>query len=59
MKKYPNSDKIKKALFLLANIFEKKKLIPKALGFYQKIADMPPKDKDSSVAKKKIKQLQN
>ncbi len=59
VKKYPNSDKMKKALFLLANIFEKKKQIPKALGFYQKIAEMPPKDKDSSIAKKKIKELQS
>ena len=58
VKKYPNSDSTKKVLFLLAQSFENENNFDRAIAFYTKVASMLPKDKDSSIAAKKLEKLE-
>ena len=59
IKRYPKSNGVKKNLILIAESFEGQKDISKAIVFYNKVADLPPKDKISSMAAKKIEQLKS
>ncbi len=57
LKKYPRSDNQKKAMLFIALALEQKKEIARAIGIYEKVAQMPPKDKDSIQAETKAKKL--
>lgn len=57
VKKYPRSDNLKKALLTIAEIYEKRKEIPRAKSLYAKVASMPPADKDSANAAEKLKKM--
>ena len=57
IKKYPQSPLLKKALFQLAEIYEKAGNKRNALLFYKKVAETPPRDRDSNLARTRMENL--
>ncbi|MES0489627.1 MAG: cyclic nucleotide-binding domain-containing protein [Leptospirales bacterium] len=57
VKKYPRSQTIKKAMISIGEIYEKKNDKNRAMGIYTKVTQMPPKDKESALAKQRIEKL--
>jgi len=57
VKKYPRSQTIKKAMISIGEIYEKKNDKNRALGIYNKVTQMPPKDKESILAKQRMERL--
>ena len=57
IKRYPRSESLKNSLVILAQAFEMKRDVKRAVVFYKKVVSLPPKDKVSSSAAKKIEQL--
>ncbi len=59
IKKFPNSDLLKSGYLYIGMIFEDTKNAEKALGYYQKIASMEPKDQITKEAVNRIAKLKN
>jgi CRP-like cAMP-binding protein len=59
VKKYPRSDLVKKALIGLAECHEKKGDKQRAASLYSKVISLPPKDKDTILARKKLERIKN
>ena len=57
VKKYQRSALLKKAMLLVAEIYETSNDKPRAIGIYQRITKLPPKDKETTAAKHKLEQL--
>ncbi len=59
IKKFPNSELLKSGYLYIGMIFEDTKNAEKALGYYQKIASMEPKDQITKEAVNRIAKLKN
>jgi len=59
MKKFPSSTSTKYALYQIAGVFEKAGRKDKAIGYYQKVLNMAPKDELNQSAMNSIKKLQS
>ena len=57
IKKYPRSSDMKKAILVLAKVFELKEDIPKAISLYKKVVAMEPKDQDTIKAQNRCNEL--
>ncbi|MCU0846571.1 MAG: cyclic nucleotide-binding domain-containing protein [Spirochaetes bacterium] len=59
IKKFPQSENVKKAIYYIAEIFDNAKQSDKAISYYNRVLNMTPKDDFSKKAMNRIKQLQN
>ncbi len=57
IRKYQNSAQTKKILIILAQAFEGQNNITKAMAFYTKVVNLPPKDQDSFFANKSLQKI--
>ncbi len=57
IKKFPHSERQKKAFMAVAEIYEKKGDSGRAISVYTKVAGMAPQDRDSNQAAEKAKKL--
>jgi len=57
VKKYPRSQFVKKGILGVAECYEKKNDRQRAIGLYNKVVAMPPKDKDNIIARQKLERL--
>ncbi|MCS6984104.1 MAG: tetratricopeptide repeat protein [Leptospiraceae bacterium] len=58
LKKYPNSSMQKKAWIHIGEIYEKKNDKARAINCYERAAKIFPEDKDTSMARNRIRELQ-
>ncbi len=58
IKKFPQSDLVKNALFYIGMVFEATRNVEKALTYYKKVASMEPKDQLNREAMNKVTKLQ-
>ncbi len=59
IKKFPQSENVKNALFHIGVVYESVKKMDKAMTYYTKVASMEPKDPINKMAAKRLNQLQN
>ncbi len=59
IKKFQRTDLLKDALYNIALSYEKMQNYKKAINFYQKVMNTPPKEAINSKARKAIEELQN
>lgn len=59
IKRFPKSEHIKEAFFLVGECYEKQGNPQKAANFYQKVIGMPPRESINNKAKQRLEELRN
>jgi len=59
IKKFPNSDNVKNALFHMGVVYESVKKADKAAAYYNRVIPMEPKDSINKLAAKRLKAMEN
>jgi TolA-binding protein len=59
IKKFPNSENVKNALFHMGVVYESVKKADKAAAYYNRVIPMEPKDSINKLAAKRLKAIEN